>query len=106
MTIPNKELEGHRPELDGIRGLAILAVLCSHGVGVTGIFLVRHNSLALADIILAYLMVPLWGGVDLCFVLSGVLITRILLRTKAKGIISLRSTLAECFGYLLSITSF
>ena len=56
----NKELQGHRPELDGIRGLAILAVLCSHGVGVTGIFLVRHNSLP--DIILAYFMVPLWGA--------------------------------------------
>lgn len=38
MTIPNKELQGHRPELDGIRGLAILAGLCSHGVGVTGNF--------------------------------------------------------------------
>ena len=39
MTIPDKELQGHRPELDGIGELAILAVLRSHGVGVTGNFL-------------------------------------------------------------------
>ena len=104
MAIPNEELQGHRPESDGICGLATLALLCSRSVGVAGIFLVRSNSLA--DIIIAYFMVPLRGGVDFCFVLSGVLITRILLRTKAKGIISLHSTLAECFGYLLSTTSF
>ncbi len=79
MTSPPREDTKHKPELDGIRGLAILGVLCSHGVGVTGIFLVRHS---IADKILAYLMVPLWGGVDLFFVLSGFLITGILLRTK------------------------
>jgi hypothetical protein len=44
MTIPNKELQVHRPELDGIRRLVILAVLCSHGVGVTGIFFLAAAS--------------------------------------------------------------
>ena len=62
------------PELDGIRGLAILLVLLFH--------LKRHLA--------AYFQVPRifapleigWSGVDLFFVLSGFLITSILLRTK------------------------
>jgi peptidoglycan/LPS O-acetylase OafA/YrhL len=70
--------ERHFPELDGIRGLAIVGVLCSHGVVLSGLF--DHNSLA--DKILKYACVPLWGGVDLFFVLSGFLITGILLRTR------------------------
>jgi peptidoglycan/LPS O-acetylase OafA/YrhL len=70
----------HSPELDGIRGLAILGVLCSHGAGLTGIFdSSRH---VLPDTIVKYALVPLWGGVDLFFALSGFLITGILLRTK------------------------
>jgi peptidoglycan/LPS O-acetylase OafA/YrhL len=68
----------HSPELDGIRGLAILGVLCSHGAGMTGIF----DAPLLPDKILRYALVPLWGGVDLFFALSGFLITGILLRTK------------------------
>jgi peptidoglycan/LPS O-acetylase OafA/YrhL len=57
---------GHKPELDGIRGLAILLVLGSHAAG----------------LLIAHLLVPGWGGVDLFFVLSGFLITGILLRTR------------------------
>jgi peptidoglycan/LPS O-acetylase OafA/YrhL len=69
------------PELDGIRGLAILGVLCSHGTSLTGIFGGMPTSIACN--VFMHLMVPLWGGVDLFFVLSGFLITSILLRTKA-----------------------
>jgi peptidoglycan/LPS O-acetylase OafA/YrhL len=68
------------PELDGIRGLAILGVLCSHGAGLTGIF--GRLPFSHADALLSSVMVPLWGGVDLFFTLSGFLITGILLRTK------------------------
>jgi peptidoglycan/LPS O-acetylase OafA/YrhL len=72
--------ERHFPELDGIRGLAIVGVLCSHGAGLSGLFGGSHHSLA--DKLLSYACVPLWGGVDLFFVLSGFLITGILLRTR------------------------
>jgi peptidoglycan/LPS O-acetylase OafA/YrhL len=68
------------PELDGIRGLAILGVLCSHVVGLSGIL--NGNSPSLLEMLLSHTVVPMWGGVDLFFVLSGFLITGILLRTK------------------------
>ncbi len=77
MTPPEKS-HTHLPELDGIRGLAILGVLCSHGAGLTGLFL-NHN---FSSELFRYCMVPLWGGVDLFFALSGFLITGILLRTR------------------------
>jgi len=51
---------GRLPQLDGLRGIAILMVFATHALHVPG----------------------LWMGVDLFFVLSGYLITRILLRLK------------------------
>jgi hypothetical protein len=60
--------------LDGIRGLAILAVLLTHAS-----YIFQTGGLA-------RLFVPLfkfgWSGVDLFFVLSGFLITGILIDTK------------------------
>jgi len=64
----------HIPELDGLRGLAILYVFFhnvgTHGLGETESFVVKIYSL-IADIG--------WIGVQLFFVLSGFLITGILL---------------------------
>jgi len=68
----------HQPELDGIRGIAILLVLASHAAGLLGVL--PETS---AGYLITNLLVPGWGGVDLFFVLSGFLITGILLRTKS-----------------------
>jgi len=67
----------HQPELDGIRGIAILLVLGSHAAGVLEVL----PDTKLGNL-LTNLLVPGWGGVDLFFVLSGYLITGILLRAK------------------------
>ena len=64
----------HEPVLDGIRGLAIIAVLLTHGV-----WAFRDTGLT------KWIIRPLtfgWCGVDLFFVLSGFLITGILIETK------------------------
>ena len=66
----------HKPELDGIRGIALLAVMLSHG----GPLIIRGGILSK---ILVYSMVPGWSGVELFFVLSGFLIAGILLKTKS-----------------------
>jgi peptidoglycan/LPS O-acetylase OafA/YrhL len=68
---------GHAPELDGVRGLAILGVLLAHGVDF--LHVVPHT---LAGIVITTMFVPGWGGVDLFFTLSGFLITGILLRAR------------------------
>lgn len=54
-------------ELDGVRGIAILSVLLANGFGIS----------------------LLWAGVDLFFVLSGFLITGILIRQRESGQTSL-----------------
>jgi peptidoglycan/LPS O-acetylase OafA/YrhL len=55
---------GHVPELDGLRGVAVLMVIIGHGA---------HHPLVAVT------------GVSLFFVLSGFLITRILLRSVGRG---------------------
>jgi peptidoglycan/LPS O-acetylase OafA/YrhL len=69
--------QAHIPELDGIRGLAILAVMALHflAVHIDGD---RNNTEKLVDAIAGYGM---WG-VDLFFVLSGYLITGLLADTR------------------------
>jgi len=61
MTVLKTERE-HYPALDGVRGIAILLVVCFHNFGFTDYFFFG------------------WLGVDLFFVLSGYLITDILIR--------------------------
>ena len=65
----------HQPQLDGIRGIAILAVLLSHAAT-----LIRALPNAVPSHYFFQMMIPGWGGVDLFFGLSGFLITGILLR--------------------------
>lgn len=66
----------HKPELDGVRGIAVLLVMLSHG---GGWYILQKT---LISKLFVYAMVPGWCGVELFFVLSGFLITGILLRTK------------------------
>jgi peptidoglycan/LPS O-acetylase OafA/YrhL len=66
---------GHRPALDGLRGVAVLLVVATH----VGAFLVPASAPA-------WLRFPAAGlGVDLFFVLSGFLITSLLLEEHRDG---------------------
>src|SRR6476619_3815817 len=67
------ELSKRIPQLDGIRGLAILQVLLWHYVAI----LPSHSRTVLSY--LQHLLCLTWSGVDLFFVLSGFLIGGILL---------------------------
>lgn len=64
----------HEPLLDGVRGFAILAVIIFHSASIP----VTH----FADKVFHGAALSGWAGVDLFFVLSGFLITGILLRAK------------------------
>jgi peptidoglycan/LPS O-acetylase OafA/YrhL len=80
-TVPRSKLSAaepnHKPELDGIRGIALLAVMLSHG---GGRYILQTTVVAK---LFTYAMVPGWSGVELFFVLSGFLITGILLKSKS-----------------------
>ena len=67
----------HMPALDGLRGLAILLVLACHAA-LAGRDSVQGTYAHLIDLVMG----AGWVGVDLFFVLSGFLITGILLATK------------------------
>jgi len=67
----------HDPALDGLRGLAILLVLLYH-------FNVLHQPRTFGEALWRGAMNAGWVGVDLFFVLSGFLITGILLDDKAR----------------------
>src|SRR6185503_8499497 len=69
----------HIEELDGIRGLAILMVFLFHYVGLNQGNSSHHKALATA-------IRSLWCGVDLFFVLSGFLITGILIETRTTNL--------------------
>jgi peptidoglycan/LPS O-acetylase OafA/YrhL len=65
----------HLVELDGLRGIAVLLVLWTHLEALTA-----HTPLRFVD----HVLKPGYFGVDIFFVLSGFLITRILLSNKAQ----------------------
>lgn len=67
----------HIPALDGVRGVAILLVMAHHFVNGS------HSGSRLVNIV-ASINQAGWVGVDLFFVLSGFLITRILLKERHK----------------------
>ncbi|SFJ62814.1 acyltransferase family protein [Planctomicrobium piriforme] len=69
------DLVRHRPALDGIRGLAVLLVLCYDCLKID------PNSDAVT-LVVRRMAASGWIGVDLFFVLSGFLITGILLDTR------------------------
>ena len=74
---PQPNLRGHMPELDGVRGLAVLMVLVFHFIG---------NTLPTSSVERAMVGVSNYGayGVELFFVLSGFLITGILYDARNK----------------------
>jgi peptidoglycan/LPS O-acetylase OafA/YrhL len=72
-------LRKHMPELDVLRGLAILSVVLYHGLYWDG----GHASGKLSKLIINASVFG-WLGVNLFFVLSGFLITGILLDTKGR----------------------
>ena len=72
---PQPEIDGHVPALDGVRGLAILVVMIGH-------FNIGYYPAYQFETGLKTLIQTGWWGVDLFFVLSGFLITGILLDTK------------------------
>jgi peptidoglycan/LPS O-acetylase OafA/YrhL len=65
------------PALDGLRGLAVLCVMLFH----FGTYSFQPDTYAVKKLI-AFFFSNLWSGVDIFFVLSGFLITGILLREK------------------------
>ena len=74
-TVPSESLRlpAHLPALDGLRGVAVLMVIAYHSL--TGLRSAGVGKLFQVG----------WAGVDLFFVLSGFLITRILLQTRERG---------------------
>jgi peptidoglycan/LPS O-acetylase OafA/YrhL len=74
-------LRSRMPELDTIRGIAVLLVLFFHGLG----FRYSFQGLSGFRKLFVAATLPGWMGVNLFFVLSGFLITGILLDTKSKA---------------------
>jgi len=77
---PEPLLRPQMPELDTLRGIAVSLVVLFHGFG----FAYGLRGLSGVPKIFVALTMPGWVGVNLFFVLSGFLITGILLDTKSR----------------------
>jgi peptidoglycan/LPS O-acetylase OafA/YrhL len=75
MVVRVQALSTQLVSLDGVRGIAILAVMLHHSA-------MRLNPVSAPQYLFAWLFYQGWSGVDLFFVLSGFLITGILLDTR------------------------
>src|SRR6202048_5131061 len=71
---PAARIRPHVPALDGVRGIAILLVMLGHTW--------QLPKIAVADRVVWFFVSVGWSGVELFFVLSGFLITGILLDSK------------------------
>jgi peptidoglycan/LPS O-acetylase OafA/YrhL len=78
---PEPLLRPHMPELDTLRGAAVLMVLFFHAFG----FEYGLDGLSGISKVFVATTLPGWVGVNLFFVLSGFLITGILLDTKTRS---------------------
>ena len=76
------DTSAHLPALDGVRGVAVLAVLAYHLSFFGRLPALAGDTPALKPLVTAAMAG--WTGVDLFFVLSGFLITRILLETRGR----------------------
>jgi len=77
---PHGLLRDHMPELDSVRGVAVLLVLFFHGFG----FAFGTKSLSGLPKLFVAATLPGWIGVNLFFVLSGFLISGILIDSKQR----------------------
>jgi peptidoglycan/LPS O-acetylase OafA/YrhL len=68
--VQSQKLFAHLPFLDGLRALSIFAVMTFHSGGPIGMYLFKKGG---------------WAGVDAFFVISGFLITAILLKEQSNS---------------------
>lgn len=80
-NVPQPLLRPYMPELDTLRGIAVLGVVFYHGLN----FMFRDARVSTIPRVLIHMTEPGWMGVNLFFVLSGFLITGILLDSKGRS---------------------
>ena len=84
VSAPMQRASGHVPSLDGLRGIAILLVMLHHFVPIPGNRVLFRADEGPSAILLNFAYAG-WAGVDLFFVLSGFLITGVLLDSRGSA---------------------